>query len=360
VRIVVAHLLDAAPDLWRGLLEDPDYRVRRRALAQALELRRCDSAHLLALAVCDPDVLVAQRAAEHPLHVLVPPGTETPATPQTEAAIRKLLASRVPGVRAASVTVLRRAQRPDLAAPFTADRSAQVREVACWVLRKHGQDPMTACRARLARPAEEITPGAVAGLAECGDHTDVPLLRAQLTHQRSKVRAAALYSLGTMKPPAITTPELLVVMDHDPAPGVLRTAVALLERDRCSGGDQPAGEGERSQHDGLGRQHPGPLRARGQGGTDQPPQALLRASPAFVSTEDLLEQAWDEHADPFTNTVTVTVGRLRRKLGAPPVITTTPTVGYRIADPPATAPISQDLVSGETPGKSKKPSSPPP
>jgi DNA-binding response OmpR family regulator len=89
-------------------------------------------------------------------------------------------------------------------------------------------------------------------------------------------------------------------------------------------------------------------------------EALLRASPAFVSTEDLLEQAWDEHTDPFTNTVTVTIGRLRRKLGAPPVITTTPTVGYRIADPSATAPISRDLVSGETASKSKKPSAPPP
>ncbi|MFG2965773.1 response regulator transcription factor [Streptomyces sp. NPDC090075] len=59
-------------------------------------------------------------------------------------------------------------------------------------------------------------------------------------------------------------------------------------------------------------------------------EALLRASPAHLSTEDLLEQVWDEHADPFTNTVTVTVGRLRRKLGQPPVISTTPGVGYRI------------------------------
>jgi DNA-binding response OmpR family regulator len=60
-------------------------------------------------------------------------------------------------------------------------------------------------------------------------------------------------------------------------------------------------------------------------------EALLRAWPAFLSAEHLLEQVWDEHADPFTNTVTVTVGRLRRKLGNPPVITTTPGVGYRIA-----------------------------
>ncbi|MEU9713932.1 response regulator transcription factor [Streptomyces sp. NPDC047976] len=60
-------------------------------------------------------------------------------------------------------------------------------------------------------------------------------------------------------------------------------------------------------------------------------EALLRACPGFLSAEQLLEQVWDENADPFTNTVTVTIGRLRRKLGAPPVITTTTGVGYRIA-----------------------------
>jgi DNA-binding response OmpR family regulator len=59
-------------------------------------------------------------------------------------------------------------------------------------------------------------------------------------------------------------------------------------------------------------------------------EALLRASPAHLSAEDLLERVWDEHTDPFTNTVAVTVGRLRRKLGEPPVIATTPGVGYRI------------------------------
>ncbi|TQF04655.1 response regulator transcription factor [Kitasatospora acidiphila] len=62
--------------------------------------------------------------------------------------------------------------------------------------------------------------------------------------------------------------------------------------------------------------------------------ALLQASPAYLSAETLLEQLWDEHTDPFTNTVAVTVSRLRRKLGNPPVITTTPTVGYRITTPP--------------------------
>jgi DNA-binding response OmpR family regulator len=60
-------------------------------------------------------------------------------------------------------------------------------------------------------------------------------------------------------------------------------------------------------------------------------EALMRAFPAFLSAEDLLEKAWDEHTDPFTSTVTVTMSRLRRKLGDPSVIATTPGVGYRIA-----------------------------
>ena len=60
-------------------------------------------------------------------------------------------------------------------------------------------------------------------------------------------------------------------------------------------------------------------------------EALMKASPAFLSAEALLEQVWDENADPFTKTVQVTVGRLRRKLGEPLVIETLPGVGYRIA-----------------------------
>ena len=59
-------------------------------------------------------------------------------------------------------------------------------------------------------------------------------------------------------------------------------------------------------------------------------EALMRAAPAPLSAEDLLRQVWDEHADPFTKTVHVTISRLRRKLGQPPVIETLPRVGYRI------------------------------
>ena len=57
---------------------------------------------------------------------------------------------------------------------------------------------------------------------------------------------------------------------------------------------------------------------------------LMRADGSIVSAEELLERAWDEHVDPFTNVVRVTIMKLRRKLGEPPVIETVAGVGYRI------------------------------
>jgi DNA-binding response OmpR family regulator len=63
-------------------------------------------------------------------------------------------------------------------------------------------------------------------------------------------------------------------------------------------------------------------------------EALLRAAPGVLSAERLLEEVWDENADPFTKTVQVTIGRLRRKLGEPQVIETIPGAGYRIAEGP--------------------------
>jgi DNA-binding response OmpR family regulator len=60
-------------------------------------------------------------------------------------------------------------------------------------------------------------------------------------------------------------------------------------------------------------------------------RALLQASPGSVTAEQLLLQAWDENADPFTRTVYVTVARLKRKLGEPQPVQATPGIGYRIS-----------------------------
>ena len=61
-------------------------------------------------------------------------------------------------------------------------------------------------------------------------------------------------------------------------------------------------------------------------------EELAAADGGVVSAEDLLERVWDEHADPFSNTVSVTVSRLRRKLGSPPPIETVIGCGYRLRD----------------------------
>ena len=59
-------------------------------------------------------------------------------------------------------------------------------------------------------------------------------------------------------------------------------------------------------------------------------ELLMGAQGAVISSEELLARAWDEAADPFSNVVKVTVSRLRRKLGEPPLIETVPGGGYRI------------------------------
>jgi DNA-binding response OmpR family regulator len=59
-------------------------------------------------------------------------------------------------------------------------------------------------------------------------------------------------------------------------------------------------------------------------------EMLLAADGALVSAEQLLEHAWDAELDPFSNIVSVTLTRLRRKLGEPPLIETVIGKGYRM------------------------------
>jgi two-component system response regulator VanR len=62
-------------------------------------------------------------------------------------------------------------------------------------------------------------------------------------------------------------------------------------------------------------------------------EVLMAARGGVVSAETLLERAWDENADPFTNAVRITISSLRKRLGDPWLIHTVPGVGYRIAEP---------------------------
>jgi two-component system response regulator VanR len=55
-------------------------------------------------------------------------------------------------------------------------------------------------------------------------------------------------------------------------------------------------------------------------------EVLVAAEGGVVSAEELLERAWDENADPFTNAVRITVAALRKRLGE----LTVAGAGYRI------------------------------
>jgi DNA-binding response OmpR family regulator len=95
------------------------------------------------------------------------------------------------------------------------------------------------------------------------------------------------------------------------APPVLRRADLVVDRarHRASRGDQPLS---------LTRKEFGIL------------ETLLAADGALVSAEELLEHVWDANTDPFSNIVSVTLTRLRRKLGDPPLIETVVGKGFRI------------------------------
>ena len=65
-------------------------------------------------------------------------------------------------------------------------------------------------------------------------------------------------------------------------------------------------------------------------------EVLITAQGGIVSSEELLERAWDENADPRTNAVRITVSALRKRLGEPSIITTFAGVGYFIGTQPVT------------------------
>ena len=78
-----------------------------------------------------------------------------------------------------------------------------------------------------------------------------------------------------------------------------------------------------------------PLRRARPGSSSQCSRFSSAAEGGVVSAEELLERAWDEHADPFTNAVRITVSALRKRLGEPWIIATVAGVGYRIDTQPA-------------------------
>ena len=65
-------------------------------------------------------------------------------------------------------------------------------------------------------------------------------------------------------------------------------------------------------------------------------EVLVAAEGGVVSAEELLQRAWDQNADPFTNAVRITVSALRKRLGEPSILATVAGAGYRISTQPNT------------------------
>ncbi|MEV0415585.1 hypothetical protein AB0I68_33645 [Streptomyces sp. NPDC050448] len=140
-------------------------------------------------------------------------------------AIDILLGGRLPSVRAAGVTALRRAGRAAEATAHLTDRSGTVRACARWLVRQDGGDPESRYREILAAP-ERVSRYAVTGFCECVGHAGAPLLRALLDHPVGAVRAAALAGLRRLDV-TLDDAALLPMLD-DPSASVAREAARCL------------------------------------------------------------------------------------------------------------------------------------
>lgn len=206
----------ASREQFGSLFIHPDRAVRRFVHHLAVEENLLSPAELAGTAARDADTVVQNLCAEAALAAVAKTG-------DYDEVLGPLLGARSPRARAAGVTVLRAAGRPERAEGFLADRSGVVRACARYVVRQGGGDPLASYRAwcRAAEPA----PGAVIGLAECGGRDDAELLWALASHPSAAVRARAVAGLRVLDVGAVR--RRLPLLD-DPAPGVVREATLAL------------------------------------------------------------------------------------------------------------------------------------
>ncbi|MFI8449587.1 hypothetical protein [Streptomyces erythrochromogenes] len=201
-----------------GLMRSPDRRARQFAVRLALTgPGRADALECARRAAAEPDPATAALWTDA---ALAAPGSGD------DAVIDLLTGARIPAVRAAGVTALRRAGRAAEGVGHLADRSGFVRACARWLVSQDGGDAHEHYRWLVSDPAGP-SPYAVAGLAECGRGEDTDLLRGLVAHPAGPVRAAAL--AGLRRRDAVMADSVLLALLDDPAPSVAREAsLALL------------------------------------------------------------------------------------------------------------------------------------
>ncbi|MER7928051.1 hypothetical protein ABTY96_33750 [Streptomyces sp. NPDC096057] len=197
------------------LLRHPDRVVRRFVHRLAVEEELLSPAELARTATRDADTVVRNLCAEGALTAVARSGAYGDVLPV-------LLGARSPGVRAAGVTALRGAGEAGRAVGFLADRSGVVRACARYVVRQGGGDPAALYRELC---SGEPAPGAVIGLAECGERGDAAVLWPLVSHARAGVRARAVGGLRVLG--VVEVRRVLPLLD-DPAPGVVREAALAL------------------------------------------------------------------------------------------------------------------------------------
>ncbi|MFE4636492.1 hypothetical protein ACFRJ1_24335 [Streptomyces sp. NPDC056773] len=191
--------------------------VRREALALALGTGSLTPEQLLETAAASRDRVVRRRCEE-----AARPALETRSASLPGPLIDSLLAQGRASLRVTAVHALRPAGRAGEAAAHLVDPAAPVREAARRELRAAGQDPLARYRALC---ADSPVPGAVFGLAETGDASDLPLLRLLARSPEGRVRAAAVHGLRRH---GATTPEELLPYLADPHPPTARAARSLV------------------------------------------------------------------------------------------------------------------------------------
>lgn len=216
-------LRGSPPERLAPLLTDPDRAVRRYAYRLAVDEGHLSPAGLARAAARDTDPVVQNLCAEAAA-AAIPEGDVNGGA--DGGVLDALLGARGPRVRSAGVTALRRAGQGERAEEFLADRSGLVRACARYVVRQTGGDPRAWYRHRCARPGDPaLSPGAVAGLAECGERADAELLWPLLDHPAPGVRARAVAGLRTLD---VTDVRRLRALLDDPEPGVVREVTPAL------------------------------------------------------------------------------------------------------------------------------------
>lgn len=212
----LAALLVASPALRDRLLTTGSPTERRFILDVGLSQAWWPPDMLFSLAVAEPDVHIRARAAEVLCRHAV-------WTRQTDT-LRRLAGSPRPQVRSVALTGLQRIGHDVEVAAHLVDPASLVRAIARDAARRAGIDPLDHYRNAVNAP--NPAPGAIAGLADTGSHTDAALLHPLLTHAASRVRAQAVRALRVLDAvPVEHTTRLL----HDPSPAVVREATTALQ-----------------------------------------------------------------------------------------------------------------------------------